>query len=339
MRASVGTRVDPSCCGSTSSAGPCSGIGCSTVAGWRPSSVTSCRGRSGRSPRSTVTTAGSWGRAAASCISPPTAGTGRSREVSGPGTRMNDGAADPQGRFWGGSLADDHHPGGGAFYRLDRTGHAEQVLDGLTIPNGVGWSQDGRTMYLVDSGPRVVHAFAFDGERGTIADERVLLTVPEDVGAPDGLTVDAAGDLWIAIYGAGRVQAVFPRRRAARDPGRPGRGDHLLCVRRPRPAHRCMSRRRRRTGRTSSGRRSQRRASSTGSRPGRPVSRPPLTARIRRGGPRSPADRLTPVHLHRPFLLVLGCMSSVAPSGPPWRLRERAARPTPERRGSPAGSR
>jgi sugar lactone lactonase YvrE len=131
-------------------------------------------------------------------------------EVSGPGTRMNDGAADPQGRFWAGSLADDHHAGGGAFYCLDLTGHAEQVLDGLTIPNGVGWSPDGRTMYLVDSGPRVVHAFAFDADRGTIADERVLLTVPEDVGAPDGLTVDAAGDLWIAIFGAGQVRRYAP---------------------------------------------------------------------------------------------------------------------------------
>jgi sugar lactone lactonase YvrE len=131
-------------------------------------------------------------------------------EVAGPGTRMNDGAADPQGRFWGGSLADDHHAGGGAFYRLDRTGHAEQVLDGLTIPNGVGWSPDGRTMYLVDSGPRVVRTFAFDADRGTIANERVLLTVPEDAGAPDGLTVDAAGDLWIAIYGAGQVRRYAP---------------------------------------------------------------------------------------------------------------------------------
>ena len=39
------------------------------------------------------------------------------------------------------------------------------MLDGLTIPNGVGWSPDGRTMYLVDSGPRVVHAFTFDPGR------------------------------------------------------------------------------------------------------------------------------------------------------------------------------
>ena len=131
-------------------------------------------------------------------------------ELSPAGTRMNDGACDPQGRFWGGTLADDHHDGGGALYRLDRDGHAEQMLDDLTISNGIGWSRDSGTMYLVDSGPRVIHAFAFDADRGTISDGRVLVTVPEDVGAPDGITVDAAGDLWVAIYGGGRVSRYAP---------------------------------------------------------------------------------------------------------------------------------
>ena len=123
---------------------------------------------------------------------------------------MNDGACDPQGRFWGGTLADDHHTGGGALYRLDQTGRTEVVLEDLTISNGIGWSPDGRTMYLVDSGPRVVHAFTFDGDRGTISAGRVLVTVPEDIGAPDGMTVDAAGDLWVAIYGGGRVNRYAP---------------------------------------------------------------------------------------------------------------------------------
>ena len=58
----------------------------------------------------------------------------------------------------------------------------------------------------MDSCPPVIHAFAFDAERGTIADGRILVTVAEDVGAPDGMTVDADGDLWVAIYGGGRVQ-------------------------------------------------------------------------------------------------------------------------------------
>ena len=131
-------------------------------------------------------------------------------EVSPAGTRMNDGACDARGRFWAGSLADDHHVGGGALYRLDRTGAVEQVLDGLTIPNGVGWSLDGATMYLVDSVPGVIYAFTFDAELGTISDRRVLIAVPGDVGAPDGMTVDAAGDLWVAIWGGGQVHHYTP---------------------------------------------------------------------------------------------------------------------------------
>jgi sugar lactone lactonase YvrE len=131
-------------------------------------------------------------------------------EVAPAGTRMNDGACDPQGRFWGGTLADDHHEGAGALYRLERDGRTELMLDGLTISNGLGWSPDGGTMYLVDSGPRVVHAFAFDADRGTISDGRILITLPEHVGAPDGMTVDAAGDLWVAIYGGGQVQRYSP---------------------------------------------------------------------------------------------------------------------------------
>ena len=131
-------------------------------------------------------------------------------EVTAPGTRMNDAACDPQGRFWAGTLADDFRTGGGALYRLDRNGQTELVLGELTISNGLGWSPDGSTMYLADSGTRVVHAFSFDGERGTISDGRVLVTVAEEVGAPDGLTVDAEGDLWVAIYGGGRVHRYSP---------------------------------------------------------------------------------------------------------------------------------
>jgi sugar lactone lactonase YvrE len=131
-------------------------------------------------------------------------------EVAPEGTRMNDAACDPQGRFWAGTLAHDQHPGGGALYRLDRSGHTELILDDLTISNGLGWSPDGATMYLADSGPGVIHAFRFDPDPGTVSDHRVLVNVPSDVGSPDGLTVDASGDLWVAIYGGGRVQRYAP---------------------------------------------------------------------------------------------------------------------------------
>ena len=131
-------------------------------------------------------------------------------EIAPAGRRMNDGACDPQGRVWAGTLAEDFRAGGGALYRLDGTGRTELMLRDLTISNGLGWSPDGGTMYLADSGPRVIHAFSFDGETGTISDGRVLVTVADEVGAPDGLTVDTDGDLWVAIYGGGRVHRYSP---------------------------------------------------------------------------------------------------------------------------------
>jgi sugar lactone lactonase YvrE len=131
-------------------------------------------------------------------------------DVAPPGTRMNDAACDPSGRFWAGTLADDHHVGGGALYRLDPDGRCETVLEGLTISNGLGWSPDARTMYLVDSGPRVVYAFAYDPASGAISDQRVVVALDEAEGAPDGMTVDAAGDLWVAVYGGGCVRRYAP---------------------------------------------------------------------------------------------------------------------------------
>jgi sugar lactone lactonase YvrE len=131
-------------------------------------------------------------------------------EVSPLGTRMNDAACDPQGRFWAGTLADDSRPGGGTLYRLGTEGNIDVVLRDLTISNGLGWSPDGATMYLADSGPRLIHAFDFDAASGGLSDPRVLVTISEEMGTPDGLTVDAAGDLWVAIYGGGQVHRYSP---------------------------------------------------------------------------------------------------------------------------------
>ena len=152
--------------------------------------------------------------------------------VTGPEARMNDAACDPDGRFWAGSVAHDHHVGGGALYRFDPDGSWEQVLEGLTIPNGLGWSLDGRTMYLVDSGPREIYRFGFDLGSGAISDRRVLVRVAEGVGSPDGLTVDASGTLWVAIYGGGCVHRYSPDGRLIEVLARTGQSGHVLRVRR-----------------------------------------------------------------------------------------------------------
>ena len=120
--------------------------------------------------------------------------------------RMNDGACDPQGRFWAGTMAYDESPDAGALYRLDLDGTCATVLTGLTISNGIGWSPDGSTMYLADSGTGRVEAFDFDGGRGTISGRRTLVHVERPGVVPDGLTVDAEGGVWVALWGGGAVR-------------------------------------------------------------------------------------------------------------------------------------
>jgi sugar lactone lactonase YvrE len=127
-----------------------------------------------------------------------------------PDLRMNDGACDPQGRFWAGSMAYDESPGAGSLYRLELDGSCTTVLTGLTISNGIGWSPDGSTMYLNDSGTRRLEAFRFEGGSGDIDGRRVLVEIPERGVAPDGLTVDEEGGIWVALWGGGAVNRYAP---------------------------------------------------------------------------------------------------------------------------------
>ncbi|SDC47395.1 Sugar lactone lactonase YvrE [Geodermatophilus telluris] len=126
------------------------------------------------------------------------------------GTRMNDGACDRAGRFLAGTMAFDQRPGAGTLYRLDTDGTVTTVLDGLTVSNGIGWSPDERTVYLADSGPGLVHAFAYDPGSGAFTDGRVLLETGGPDGVADGLTVDDEGCLWTAMWGGGQVRRWSP---------------------------------------------------------------------------------------------------------------------------------
>jgi sugar lactone lactonase YvrE len=125
------------------------------------------------------------------------------------GTRMNDAACDPAGRFLAGTMAFDQRPGAGALYCLDLDGTVRTLLDGLTVSNGLGWSPDGGTFYLADSGPGLLWASDYDVATGTISRRRVLVEFPADA-VSDGLTVDDEGCLWTALWGGGQVRRWSP---------------------------------------------------------------------------------------------------------------------------------
>jgi sugar lactone lactonase YvrE len=131
-------------------------------------------------------------------------------ETELPQNRMNDGAADGAGRFWAGTMALDERPGAGALYRLDPDLTVHTMLTGVTISNGLDWSLDGRRMYYVDSPTQRIDVFDFDLAAGSIANRWTFVDVPADAGVPDGLTVDAAGFVWLALWGGAALHRYAP---------------------------------------------------------------------------------------------------------------------------------
>ena len=124
------------------------------------------------------------------------------------GVRMNEGGCDPDGRFWCGSMAYDQRPGAAALYRLDPDGTVRAVLAGVTVSNGLDWSPDGSLAYYDDTATHRVDVFDYDRDAG-LTGRRPFVQLPDD-GNPDGLTVDAEGGVWVALYGSGVVHRYTP---------------------------------------------------------------------------------------------------------------------------------
>jgi len=128
----------------------------------------------------------------------------------GPLIRMNDAKCDPQGRLWAGTLSTDLRPGAGALYRLDPGGQVSRMPPDVTCSNGTDWSLDGKTMYYVDSMTRRVDCFDFDPVSGTIANRRTFVEIELEGALPDGLTVDAEGNVWVALWGGSCIRCYNP---------------------------------------------------------------------------------------------------------------------------------
>jgi sugar lactone lactonase YvrE len=113
---------------------------------------------------------------------------------SGDDIRMNDGGCDADGRFYCGTMAYDETPGAGSLYRLAPDLTVDLVLAGVTISNGLEWSPDGTRAYYNDTPTHEISVFDYDGE---LRHRRLFARV---VKSPDGLTVDAEGGVWVALY-------------------------------------------------------------------------------------------------------------------------------------------
>lgn len=121
-----------------------------------------------------------------------------------PANRFNDGKCDPAGRFLAGSMDMKEKDPTGALYSFDGR-KIVKLFGGATISNGLAWSPDYKTFYYIDTPTRRVQAFDYDLAAGQIANPRVAIHIPAPLGWPDGMTSDADGNLWIALWGGAQV--------------------------------------------------------------------------------------------------------------------------------------
>ncbi|MFJ4481863.1 SMP-30/gluconolactonase/LRE family protein [Streptomyces longwoodensis] len=132
-----------------------------------------------------------------------------------PGRRANDAAVAPDGSLWAGTMRYDEAPGGGSLSRFTGDGSVRTVLDDVAVSNGTGWSPDGRLMYYIDSPTRRVDVFTYEADAeadggGRVSDRRPLVEIEDGAGFPDGLTVDADGCVWVALWDGGAVRRYTP---------------------------------------------------------------------------------------------------------------------------------
>jgi sugar lactone lactonase YvrE len=121
-------------------------------------------------------------------------------------TRSNDGRADPQGGFWIGTMGKQAQPGAGSIWRYYR-GELRRLFPGISISNAISFAPDGRTAHFADTAIGKLWRVALDAQGWPVGKPELFLDLASEGLNPDGAVVDAAGLLWLAQWGAGRVAA------------------------------------------------------------------------------------------------------------------------------------
>jgi sugar lactone lactonase YvrE len=114
--------------------------------------------------------------------------------------------------LWAGTLnSGDESKPDGALYCLHADGQIVRHFDGVSVSNGIVWTADATIMYYVDSPTRCVDAFDFDNASGRISNRRTAVAIPAEMGFPDGMAIDSADMIWVALWNGWGVARFNPR--------------------------------------------------------------------------------------------------------------------------------
>lgn len=124
--------------------------------------------------------------------------------------RFNDGKCDPRGRLLAGTMGLTKPRAPGTLFRIDHDRSITRLVEGTGTSNGLAWSADGSTLYYIDTPTLEVSAFDYDLETGAVSNRRPAVQFSDEDGKPDGMTIDAEGNLWVALWGGAGVVCCDP---------------------------------------------------------------------------------------------------------------------------------
>jgi len=125
-----------------------------------------------------------------------------------PTNRLNDGYADSRGLIWFGTMDDQETRPSGSLYSMNSAGRLVVHDEGVVITNGPVISPDGGTLYHTDTVNKSIYAFDVQADH-SLTNKRLFLKL-ERAGWPDGMAIDSAGFVWIALFGGWRIDRYSP---------------------------------------------------------------------------------------------------------------------------------
>lgn len=134
-----------------------------------------------------------------------------------PDTVFNDGKCDRMGQLWAGTKHVGEKDPAGALFRMKGDLSVDTIDTGIICANGPAFSPDGRIAYFADSSARKIYRYAIDTRSGTVGKRELFAEAAAGAGEPDGMTVDAEGCLWVALWGGWRVRRYAPDGRIERE--------------------------------------------------------------------------------------------------------------------------
>jgi sugar lactone lactonase YvrE len=147
-----------------------------------------------------------------------------------PAVRTNDGGCDPLGAFVIGTMAYDEAAHAGAVYRVTSDGNVTKLLESVSISNGIQWSADGKLVYYIDTPTRCVDIFDVNQLTGAWSGRRTHIRVDPAQGFPDGMAIDEADGLWIALWGGAAINHYDKQGRFVEKIGVPGVSQVSSCA-------------------------------------------------------------------------------------------------------------